>query len=1083
VLFPTQLPAGPRIADTRTTTASVGGPVPIVFGTCAVAGTVIWLAPYVEHSSGGGKGGPVQKLYNYTQSIAIALCERVDDYAPDAEGAIGGVSRIWENGAIVYDIRPQQLASSTSLLNRLAETDQEYANRLTASAAYAETFTLYLGDEIQLPDPTIEAVQGAGNVPAFRGLAYIVYPNRNLTMAQGLRHPNFQFEVYAAGASNCVTTTLNSNEVLYPWAGGGLANDPVNPRNTHTFKIQGIDPSLAGWSTYNPATIYTSEADTLAALNAFGYGNGIQYIGYAYTTAGNYEIIQSGGTAVTDHIGGVPDPQEIQIAYNFAYPRDGFYSAADSTAGLIPVKNTPNALFRAGNGGGQLALNTGSLTFVPPLTPPWVRVAGSFGSAYWFFLSFDAQVEVRRFPSSPLPLCDGLPPSAIIGYSVMLDGKLIQCNPWTRVTLGSSTVKVLQQYAGANPSCTYPLDPCLLVGDPNYSNATFWTAAYTAAVTHGWMTAGKVYGVDYPMLQNFYWTVEQVICEASGATVSLAQIISKVCNRAGLTAIDVTDMESIDINGYPVAAVSTGSAIITPLRSVGFFDAVESEGTLKFLARGKPIVATLTADDFGAYDATASTDPSKCPPSVTTARMQDVELPRSIRLHYMATSRDYQDAEQDSEFRLATNATNDIDVTLPLCLDDTQALRCANVLWASAWAARNSHTLSVDQAWLNLDPADCIGVPIDAVIERLRIVSDTLASGVLRKLTCVRDSDGAYISFAVASAPAYLPAPLTFIAPASFEFLDLPCLQDADSDPGFYVAAQRLNGVGAWKGASIYKSIDGGATYTLVSTVINEAPLGVLGAAVPASQAFTWDDVTLIDVTVAAAAITFEGVSDAAVLAGANAAAMGSDGRWEIVQFGRATQIDPTHWQLSHLLRGRRGTEHVMGTSQPADKFVLVSGGDLGHVVLQSTEIGAARTYQVCSIGLAISSAVTQAFTGHGQALVCFSPVDATAQRQSDGDILLTWIRRSRLGRTLMSGIDIPLGEATEAFSIDIIELGSPHTVLRTLTSSTVSVLYSHANQETDFGSPLPATITVAIYQLSAITGRGTPLIATLPIS
>jgi hypothetical protein len=108
--------------------------------------------------------------------------------------------------------------------------------------------------------------------------------------------------------------------------------------------------------------------------------------------------------------------------------------------------------------------------------------------------------------------------------------------------------------------------------------------------------------------------------------------------------------------------------------------------------------------------------------------------------------------------------------------------------------------------------------------------------------------------------------------------------------------------------------------------------------------------------------------------------------------------------------------------------------------------------------------------------------VDPTAQRTTDGDILISWIRRSRLGRTMMSGVDIPLGEATESFQVDILAGASPHTVLRTLSSSTVSVLYSHANQEADFGSPLPATLHVAIYQLSAIVGRGTPEIATLTV-
>jgi len=1014
ILFPTQLPSGPRLTDTRTTTSSVGGPVPIAFGTCAVAGTVIWLAPFVEHKSEqGGKGGPQQLQYNYTQSIAIALCERVDDFAPDNEGAIGGISRIWENGTIVYDIRPQQLASSTGALDLLAETDQQYQNRLTASAAYAETFTLYLGDELQLADPTIEAVEGAGNVPAFRALAYIVYPNRNLQLAQGQRHPNFQFEVY-------------------PWPPNGEGAPAVSP----------IVPALLlNFNGSNGSTVFTDSSpahhivtalgdahlDTTsplpghtAALRTNFFDSNEQCASIAVTPGGPLDLSTSDDFTLQFWLdfdlppsaGGTP------VLASWYAGGDGWYMRFIQTfgvAGYFEFKTLhagADTWQQGSSGGAGITLNQYTLVEV-------VCQGGVMG------LFVDGVAGKTA---------NGAPPHAVT---------ILPPAPGTKLQIGSNQAWVAQPIHGF-----------------------YGKVAITRAALH---TPGVDYGGGPP--------------PPFVGTVTLGQIIGRICKRSGLTAIDVTDMDAISINGYAIATVCSGSAILTPLRSVGFFDAVETEAVLKFLARGKPIVATLTTDDFGAYDATANGDPSKCPPSIATQRVQDVELPFQIRLHYMATSRDYQDAEQDSEFRLSTKATNPVDVSLPLCLDDTQALQCANVLWAAAWASRSSHTLSVDQAWLNLDLADCIGVPIDGVIQRLRIVSDTLASGVLRKLSCVRDDGGAYISFAVAAAPARSPLPLTFVAPASFELLDLPCLQDSDSDPGFYVAAQRLNGVGAWKGASIYKSIDGGSTYTLVSTVITEAALGTLGSAVAPSQAFTWDTTTLIDVTVASNAITFEGRSDAAVLAGANAAAMGADGRWEIVQFAIATQIDPTHWQLSRLLRGRRGTEHVMGTSQVGDTFVLVSGGDLARIVLQSTEIGALRDYQVAAIGLPISSAVTQAFTGHGQALVCFSPVDAIADLQSDGDILISWIRRSRLGRTLMSGVDIPLGEATESFSVDILEAASPHTVLRTLASSTVSVLYTHAMQETDFGSPLPATLDVAIYQLSAITGRGTPLLVTLTIT
>lgn len=1079
-MFPTQLPNGPKITDNRTTTATVGLPVPIVFGTADVAGTVIWLARYVEHTSNqGGKGGPTQQTFNYTQSIAIGLCERIDDTADDTQGAIAGISRIWENGAIMYDIRPQLEANTD--LGTVAETDQQYANRLTASAAYAETFVLHLGTELQTADATIEAIEGFGNVPAFRGLAYIVYPDRALTISQGLRHPSFTFEVVTSGMGNCVSTTQISNQVLYPWAGGSEHN-PLNTANNNTFQINIIDNLYPGTG-WNGTTIYHSEADMIAALRTAGYPSTVQYVGYIVPPPeGTGQVVQAGGPVVTTGPAGGVDPAFITMKYNNMVADQGYFATvpAANTAGNIPFGTV-----HIGSDS-RMYYNTGSTDPIsPPLDyPRFTQIAGVFTGGYWVEFVVDANVFVTRFPAGPPDPCSSLPPSTFPGFGVRPDGSLVKCGPWTEVIAAPDSVKVLQQYGGAETQCVYPLSPCVLIGDPHFNDSAFWTAAYADAVASGYMTAGKVYGVDYPFLQDYYFTLDLVVCEASSEKVTISTIIKAICKRSGLDAsqIDASDMDGITINGYSVSSVCNGSSILSPLRSVAFFDAVESGGVLKFPMRGKPIVATLTNDDIGCFDGGGTSTP---PPAVTNDRADETTLPRSIRYHYKAVSRDYQDAEADSPFRLTTSAVDDQDISVPMVLGDVQAAKAAEIVWSDAWAAQNSHELSVDQAWSELEPSDCIGVPIDGVIQRIRIVSDQNAAGVLRKLSCVRDNEGAYISFAVATPPEHKPGVLKLLAQSSAEYLDLPALQDADNDAGFYIAAQRQNGVGNdWKGATIYKSVDGGLTFSPIFSIITEAVIGSLTSAVPPSEAFTWDTTTVINVTVASAIFTFESRTDAAVLAGANAAAMGANGRWEIVQFADAVKIDDTHWQLSRLLRGRRGTEHVIGTSREGDTFVLISTGDLGRMPLQQSEIGANRVYKVVSIGASFTSGINTTFAGHAQALVPFSPVDLTAVRQTDDDILLSWIRRGRIGRTLMSGIDVPLSEATEAYQVDILdESSSPEVVKRTLTASTQHVVYTAAQQIADFGSGSPlTTVKVAIYQMSAVVGRGTPAIEILNI-
>ena len=53
---------------------------------------------------------------------------------------------------------------------------------------------VYPGSRDQLPDPLIEAVEGAGTVPAYRGTAYVVIEELDLTPF-GTRVPQFSFEV------------------------------------------------------------------------------------------------------------------------------------------------------------------------------------------------------------------------------------------------------------------------------------------------------------------------------------------------------------------------------------------------------------------------------------------------------------------------------------------------------------------------------------------------------------------------------------------------------------------------------------------------------------------------------------------------------------------------------------------------------------------------------------------------------------------------------------------------------------------------------------------------------------------------
>jgi len=161
---------GPKIGDLQIQTSRDGVPRPIVFGRAAVSGNIIDRSEpkIVKKKERAGKGGPVTVSERVYMSYAIRICE----------GPAIGVSRIWENEKLVYDTR----VGSTFL---------------SESAKFAEKITIYLGDETQMPDPTLEAIHGVGFVPAHRGTCYIVFKDKDLTDFGGAI-PQYRFEVDVA---------------------------------------------------------------------------------------------------------------------------------------------------------------------------------------------------------------------------------------------------------------------------------------------------------------------------------------------------------------------------------------------------------------------------------------------------------------------------------------------------------------------------------------------------------------------------------------------------------------------------------------------------------------------------------------------------------------------------------------------------------------------------------------------------------------------------------------------------------------------------------------------------------------------
>ncbi|MCK0148805.1 glycoside hydrolase/phage tail family protein [Marivita sp. S6314] len=182
-----------RLDRLRLSTAGEGQPVPQAYGRMRVGGHIIWATQFKENvskSGGGGKGAsrqPTIKEYTYSVSLAVALCE----------GEITSVNRLWADGAeiSIFDLNMR----------------------------------VYPGSRDQLPDPKMEAVEGIGLVPAYRGTAYVVFEDLDLARF-GNRVPQFSFEVTRPVQEDPEDVPFNLRAVaLIPGTGEySLATEPVS---------------------------------------------------------------------------------------------------------------------------------------------------------------------------------------------------------------------------------------------------------------------------------------------------------------------------------------------------------------------------------------------------------------------------------------------------------------------------------------------------------------------------------------------------------------------------------------------------------------------------------------------------------------------------------------------------------------------------------------------------------------------------------------------------------------------------------------------------------------------------------------
>lgn len=490
--------------------------------------------------------------------------------------------------------------------------------------------------------------------------------------------------------------------------------------------------------------------------------------------------------------------------------------------------------------------------------------------------------------------------------------------------------------------------------------------------------------------------------------------------------------------GYARTATESARDTLAPLGACFFFDGFESGGTIKFESRAKEVAGTY---DMDAIVANGNRD-------FTITTKQATEVPRELVMKFISPEADYQSASVYSRRLVGSSVkTAGAQFNISLPYDDAQGI--ADAMLLEQHIGRDMVATTLPPSALALDAGDLITLEFD---RDFTIQIADIGYGPDRALRGTTHDVGVY-DLTVGPTVSRVKGRQTPPGVVAAAFLDLPLLLGDSTAQDFNI---RLAASGdPWVGGAFYR---GGSLDTNLGVA---SCIGATASTLPAGPLFRWDRVTQLDVTVPDG-FTLASATELEVLNGANLAAVqtipGVAGSWELFQFATATLQSANTYRLTDLLRGQRGTDAAMVESLAAGAlFVLVNPDLQPYSQLPNAFVGVDQTWEYGPSTLPTSSDLftSTTFATAGVGRRPFEPVHLVAAWQDNGDIELTWVRRSRVDGDSWVVEEIPLGEDSEEYRLEITQPGSPATVVRSASPTATAFTYTAAMQTTDFGSPV----------------------------
>lgn len=915
----------PSIGDAQQQTAMAGVPRPVVYGHPApFAGNIIdgeGKARKIRVKD-KGKGGPTVYSEKFLFTYAVRICE----------GPIAGVLRIWRNGEVVYDARTLEELQSVYDPNGDGGVLEQFMAFRAKSAMFQNRLRIYLGDEDQLPDPALEAIHGVGNTPYYRGTAYMVIEDDDVTQMGGAA-AQYQFEVSAT----CATSEVSAGSVTMfaaPTSGTGVLLTGETPLAWPTTSDAG-----------NAAGFVEARNGRIFAINSDGTG------GRVSADRGTTWVDMTGLPGLAPRALLFSEDTWILVvasSSNIYVSTDGVnFTARAYGAAQVPWSAFATGLtviIAPGNSAPARRSTNGGLTFadVPTLassTQIWAIAGESILVAVsGNGLVFRSADLGAAWTSSVPTFSDGSKPASVafgngLFVAVSSTARTITSPDGITWTAGGDAGTSM---GGIGPSneLMFAHDLFVAASDTGINTSPdgiAWTLRQATAVKS--MTVLGQTGIELPDAPGYYVEADGTITGPASeqvsdcANVTLRSVVEDIASRCNVPAgkLDATVLTDI-IPGYLIAGQVTGADALRPTQQMFFYDLPEVDGPIVAVKRGGAIAATITDDDL-----LASSDDEEM------TRPQQIEYPAKVSVVTQDPAAEYSPVPQTSiRSSINVNSTSEMTVQSPIPFSGDVAAQKAHIIHKVLFArAEGSKDFALPEEYSYLVPSDCIAHEGT----RWLIEAKRSADGE-NVFECVYDRASAYESTATGSAvtPPTLPG-AGLRGPTVMVAMNLPQLRTADSTSGMYVAVHGL--LSDWAGCTLYLSVDGGETEQAIRPIYNAATMGTLAA-----------DFAVAGTTLAVDVRgELESVSILQLAARANVFAIVSGGVAEIGQFQTATLTASGVTDAYDLTDFARGLlETAEATHLTGDRFVLLDSS-VYFVPIDATHAGKTLIFRAVTLG------------------------------------------------------------------------------------------------------------------------------------